>query len=385
MTALTTDRKTDQLGTPEVVEPALLYFPVEANTTLYGGALVAINANGNAVPASSNNTLRPVGRCARQVVNTTAAGFGTAGALSVTVEQGVFWFQNDGSISAANWGQYCYAIDDNNVSLNDGAGQRPVAGVVFGINTNNLYLPADAVSQVAVFVGATTPYQTLPSTSTAMAYRARAVVTSLSGGYAGSGTGVLTASAAAAFGTQDGVTVAAGDVVFLPAGTTNITAAKDAGPYVITTLGSGTIKWVLTRPDWWATGSTIPLGVNIEFDGEGTLYGGTTWRSFAATAQVVDTNDPVMYPRSVTQSVTLVASAKAITNVPIYSATRSNVLCSLSAVGGTTTNTVGYGTLAAATPGALNTATVTVNAIASGMTKNGTADTSVVLVTIING
>jgi len=100
------------------------------------------------------------------------------------------------------------------------------------------------------------------------AFTARAVVSLLSGAYTGSGTGTLTASANAAFGTQDGVsTLAVGDVVLLQAGTTNLTAAKDAGPYTISVLGSGTVKWVLTRPLWWATGATAPLSQRIEIGG----------------------------------------------------------------------------------------------------------------------
>jgi hypothetical protein len=70
---------------------------------------------------------------------------------------------------------------------------------------------------------------------------------------------------------------------------------------------------------------------------------------------------------------------------PIFSATRTNAIANLKATGGTTTSTIGYGPIAAPTPGGIGTASVTVVAIASGGSKNGTADTSDVIVTIING
>ena len=378
MTALIQDRLTDQFGTPDVVIPQLLYFGVEANTTIYGGALVAVDSSGYAVPASSTNTLRCVGRCLHQVQNTTAAGFGTAGSITVTVEQGCFFYNcPDSSITAANYGAYCYAVDDNNVSLSDNGGTRPVAGFIVGVGLND----PSASAQIAVQVGMSSPYGTV-LTAPSSANTARCVVSSIHA-YTGTTTGVLTSTANGAFGTMDGIATAAGDIVLLPAGTTNITAASDAGPYVITTLGTSGTPWVLTRPDWWATGSTLPYGASIKI-GSGTVFGGTSWKSYAAKgSQVVDTNDPLMYPDHVTQAVTLASGVKAISNVPIYSATRSNVLCALSALGGTNTGTVTFGTLVAATPGALNTATVTVNALATAQTVQ-TGDASTLLVTIIN-
>jgi hypothetical protein len=155
MTALSADRKTDQQGTPDVVLPQLLNFPVEAATTIYGGALVATNAAGNAVPASASTALKLWGRCERQVVNTTAAGYGAAGALTVQVHAGVFYFSNSTSdIDATSVGKACYAVDDNNVSLSDNGGTRPYAGIIYP-NAAPLF-----TGQVAVGVGFVSPYST---------------------------------------------------------------------------------------------------------------------------------------------------------------------------------------------------------------------------------
>ena len=148
--ALTMDRKTDQLGTPDAVLPQLLYFPVEANTSIYGGALVATNAAGNAVPATATEALIVWGRCERQVLNTTAAGFGSAGAVSVTVRSGVFFFNNStiSAISASSVGLACYAENDNVVSLTSQGGTLPFAGTIVAYST-----PAGDSLQVGVLCG----------------------------------------------------------------------------------------------------------------------------------------------------------------------------------------------------------------------------------------
>ena len=152
--ALTMDRKTDQLGTPEIVLPQLLNFPVEANTTIYGGALVCTNAAGNAVPASASSALIAWGRCERQVVNTTAAGFGSAGALNVNVHQGVFFFNNStiAAVAAADVGLACYAENDNVISLTSQGGTLPFAGTIVSYGEQGLNEPG-ASGQVGVLCG----------------------------------------------------------------------------------------------------------------------------------------------------------------------------------------------------------------------------------------
>jgi hypothetical protein len=155
---------------------------------------------------------------------------------------------------------------------------------------------------------------------------------------------------AAAFGTQDGVsTLAVGDVVLLPGAATNISATKDSGPYVITTIGSGTVKWVLTRPSWWATGATMPLAGEVSIGGEGTIFGGGVWRSFAAKATVIDTTDPAFYPHqtSVSLGVNSIAGVTAA-NSTLYVASQGVVVPVASTASGTegawhmSTTTPGY-------------------------------------------
>lgn len=149
MTALAKDRKTDQFGTPDVVIPQKLSFPVAAATTIWGGSLVATDASGNALPAAgAAPTFKVWGRAARQAPNTVAMGVGSAGDIRVEVDQGAFYFANSTStdlITTAHVGRLCYVVDDQTVALTAGiAAMRPVAGVILAVRSDG---------QVAVQVG----------------------------------------------------------------------------------------------------------------------------------------------------------------------------------------------------------------------------------------
>lgn len=143
MAALTNSR-----NTPEMADSGRIrVFNVEANTTIYLGSIVAINAAGNAVPASATtsvgNAQKVIGR-AEYVVNgfpgqNAANNPGAAGAIQLAVRKGVFMFSQDSSITAASVGSPCFAIDDNNVTANDRASgatvqQYAAAGQVVSID-----------------------------------------------------------------------------------------------------------------------------------------------------------------------------------------------------------------------------------------------------------
>lgn len=223
----------------------------------------------------------------------------------------------------------------------------------------------------------------------AQPYYVRAVMTTVatSTTYTGSGTNTITFGSNAAIGTQDGITtLAVGDCVLLQGGTLGSCAitAADIGPWIISNKGSASAKVVLTRPSWWQTGAVIPLGAQIKVGIEGSLFGGGYWTSWVAAGKLVGTDDPVMYPDMVSTQVTLASSANVLATIPFRSATLTTINCTLAAVGGTTTSTVGYGPIAALTAGYIGTCTVTIVAQASGMTKNGTSDTSIVSVLVCN-
>jgi hypothetical protein len=111
MAALTSSRNTPEMSDFGRTQN----YPLEANTTVYLGSMVALNANGNAVPAASAAGLRIVGRAERtylgmpgqDAVNTSSATIpgtnlpaGAAGAVSVICARGIFLYAvNDGSMA----------------------------------------------------------------------------------------------------------------------------------------------------------------------------------------------------------------------------------------------------------------------------------------------
>lgn len=364
-----------------------------AATNYFTGGLVMHRYGSDIVehplPASPRTDLIAVGCVvgATAAYTTGATSDANGGALlanglpdSITIETGVVaWFDTGTGahqITNANVDQVCYAFDNNTLYLDNLNGTLSAAGYVAQVRADGkVKLRIDP----SVYLNAQDPLPgaTLDDT---VAY----VATNIPAGTFASG--VFTVTATGAMPTQDGQTVALGDKMIFPAGTitTQAVTAAQSGVYECTQLGATGVKAIWTRSAKWASGAVITPETKIRV-AFGTLFAGTTWRADPATAtKLVDTDDPVLYPEKVTQTVTLSSSAAAIINVPIKSATKSTVHAALAAVGGTTTNTIGYGIIVAPTPGGIGTATTTVNAIASGGTKNGTADTSQLIATIFN-
>ncbi len=143
MAALTNAR-----NTPEMAGGGRMrVYPVEANTNIYLGGIVALDAAGNAVPASATTTvanpLKIIGRA--EYVSNGIPGQnalnnpGAAGAISITARKGVFLYATDGSVGAAQVGLICFALDDNNVTAADRASgasvqQYAAAGTVVAID-----------------------------------------------------------------------------------------------------------------------------------------------------------------------------------------------------------------------------------------------------------
>ena len=135
-------------NTPEMADGGRMrVFPVEANTNIYLGGIAALNAAGNAVPASATTTVanaqRVVGR-AEYVKNgmpgqNALNNPGAAGAIAITARKGVFLYASDGSVGAAQLGLNCFALDDNTVTALDRASgatvqQYAAAGQVVAID-----------------------------------------------------------------------------------------------------------------------------------------------------------------------------------------------------------------------------------------------------------
>lgn len=133
MTALTQNRNTPRRETTRHTDP------VAADVVIFAGALVALNAAGNAVPASTATGLVPRGR-ANEHVDTTGLA---AGALSVTSDVGVFRFANSAAadeITRAHIGDVAYIVDDQTVALTDGTGTRSAAGTIRDVDAAGVWV-----------------------------------------------------------------------------------------------------------------------------------------------------------------------------------------------------------------------------------------------------
>lgn len=142
MTALSAARNTKKYNAGPA--PDYIRVPVAASTHIYQGGLVGVDANGRAVSGTSVATARIIGRAVEDADNSS----GSAGAINVRVEQGVYWLANSATtdaLTSADVGRFCYAVDDATVARTNSNGARNRAGVVIAI---------DSSDGVAVWVGA---------------------------------------------------------------------------------------------------------------------------------------------------------------------------------------------------------------------------------------
>ncbi|MAU46234.1 MAG: hypothetical protein GOVbin2371_36 [Prokaryotic dsDNA virus sp.] len=93
--------------------------PVAAATQIFAGAMVALDASGNALPAAPTGTVMR-GVALDEADNTD----GAAGDVLVPIERGPFLVANDGSLDRTDIGSDVYVVDDNTV----GAAGTLIAG-----------------------------------------------------------------------------------------------------------------------------------------------------------------------------------------------------------------------------------------------------------------
>ena len=256
-------------------------------------------------------------------------------AVNVELDQEIFakWFANDTTapIVQADMLRDAFVLDDQTVTADS---NNSVGGRVWAIDAKR-----------GVLVQCTYDSGADDEEPNVMIHRARAVVTAIAAYTAAAG--ILTANANGALAAQDGVTLAVGDVVLLP--TDKAQAAKDAGPYVVTSAGSATSKFTLARPDWYRTGSAQPSGQVILIGGEGTAWKNNEWKATAAAATfVVDTTDGVFLPRVVKGSQALAAGAATVSNLYVGAAAQFSAVdtTAAAAVKGVLTAGNGTGSLA---------------------------------------
>ncbi|MBN8955719.1 MAG: hypothetical protein J0H17_03875 [Rhizobiales bacterium] len=133
MTALTAGRDTrERTGNIREV-------PVKAATTIFPGAMVAIDSNGYAVPASTATTLKVIGRAEALFDNSD----GGNGDIKARVAAGIFRYANSASsdlIALPDVGATCYAVDDQTVAKTNGSSSRSAAGTIFDVDSQGVWV-----------------------------------------------------------------------------------------------------------------------------------------------------------------------------------------------------------------------------------------------------
>lgn len=136
MTALSKDRLTkERTG-------GRRSFGVKAATTIFAGSIVALDANDYAVPGAVATTLVSVGVAAARADNSAGAN----NAIRVEAKTGIFRFNNSASsdeITIGEIGTPCYIVDDQTVAKTDGSSTRSVAGTVFDVDADGVWVKFD--------------------------------------------------------------------------------------------------------------------------------------------------------------------------------------------------------------------------------------------------
>jgi hypothetical protein len=338
------------------------HWPVKTAQAIYTGTMVAQQVtDGLLIPATATGAGRVIGKALQTIASASAAE-------RCLVETGRTYLLSNGSDSnafseASLYGAPAYAFDDHTVYDNSVGDTLKFAGYFQGM---------EADGKVRVFIpdfDAAAIDESEVGGDLVTTFRARNVV---NGNIADLAAYTVASSAAV----NDATLNVEGDVVLLVAQTT----AAQNGLYVVGVVAAGVAP--LTRHP--AMPASLVFRAD-DFDvviAAGTLFAHTRW--FNSAAGTIGTNAPAFFPESVTFSQVLTAgTATAIQSVPLLSATKSNILYTRTTTGGTLTNTVGYQTVPAPTPGAIGTASIVPMAVvAAGTVQN--LDTSTLLVTVVN-
>lgn len=113
-----------------------------SNTTIYAGAMVAINTSGYAVPASDTAGYLVVGRAEETVDNSGTAG---DGALNIEVRRGVFRWANGDTFTIADVGALAYVKDDATVQKAASATHNVVAGLIIDVDSEGVWVDTYAI------------------------------------------------------------------------------------------------------------------------------------------------------------------------------------------------------------------------------------------------
>lgn len=121
-------------NTPSRELGGLNRFTMAASVRIYPGALVMLNASGDATPGAVATGQTAAGRA--ETDSTEDPGF-------VVVSRGTFRFKNSASgdlITKADWGKQVFIVDDETVAKTNGSTTRSVAGICRGVDASGVWV-----------------------------------------------------------------------------------------------------------------------------------------------------------------------------------------------------------------------------------------------------
>lgn len=137
MAALTADRNTRRRTGDRFEDP------VAANTMIFVGALVCLNAAGNAVPGATATGLKARGVAVKRADNRG----GAAGAIRVEIDPSPARFDNSAAadaITRADIGALAYIVDDQTVAKTAAVVEsnptRSVAGTIIDVDQSGVWI-----------------------------------------------------------------------------------------------------------------------------------------------------------------------------------------------------------------------------------------------------
>lgn len=115
----------------------LIEYGVAASTTIYAGAIVALNTSGYAVPAADTANLLVMGRAEETVDNAS----GSAGDLTVVVRRGLFRWDNHGTpLTIADIGDGAFVADDHTVAAKATTTNDVCAGEIVNVDSVGVWV-----------------------------------------------------------------------------------------------------------------------------------------------------------------------------------------------------------------------------------------------------
>lgn len=137
---------TDNLNIPERCDPsAFKHERVAASSAeYYKGAMLAIDVDATGSPfvraTAGDLSLRVVGRCEDRL--TTVA----SNTRRVVAKSGIFRYASGGTfeaIDANDIGKICYVVDDQTVGISGATGANAVAGRIYDVDANGVWVKFD--------------------------------------------------------------------------------------------------------------------------------------------------------------------------------------------------------------------------------------------------